>query len=216
MAWTEMPGQTWAHAAASFVGQWVAMMVAMMFPSLFPILWRYRETVGATGETRAGRLAAFVGAGYFFVWALFGMTAFPLGAALAAIETQHQSLARAEPFAVCAVVLIAGALQFTAWKTHHLDCLREPPGHGRPLSPDPGRAWQYGLRLGLRCSVSCAGLMAILLVGGAMDLRVMAAVTAAITVERLTPSSEQAARIVGAFVVATGLVLIATRAAGPQ
>jgi predicted metal-binding membrane protein len=58
--------------------------------------------------------------------------------------------------------------------------------------------------------------LATLLVGGAMDLRVMAAVTAAITVERLNPSSERAARIVGAFVVATGLVLIATRAAGPQ
>ena len=86
MAWMRMPGQTWPGAAASFLGMWVVMMVAMMLPSLVPMLWRYREAVGRTGETRLGRLTALVGVGYFFVWTVFGMAAFPLGVALAAIE----------------------------------------------------------------------------------------------------------------------------------
>jgi predicted metal-binding membrane protein len=47
---------------------WVVMMVAMMLPSLVPMLWRYRQAVGRTGETRLGRLTALVGVGYFFVW----------------------------------------------------------------------------------------------------------------------------------------------------
>ena len=64
------------------------MMVAMMLPSLVPMLWRYRQAVGGTGETRLGRLTALVGAGYFFVWTVFGMAAFPLGVALAAVEMQ--------------------------------------------------------------------------------------------------------------------------------
>jgi predicted metal-binding membrane protein len=55
--------------------------------------------------------------------------------------------------------------------------------------------------------------MAILLVFGVMDLGVMAVVTGAITVERLTPSGERVARAVGAVVVVAGLLLIA-RAAG--
>ena len=55
--------------------------------------------------------------------------------------------------------------------------------------------------------------MAILLVMGVMDLRVMAVVTAAITVERLAPASVRAARAIGAVGVAAGLLLIA-RAAG--
>jgi hypothetical protein len=47
-----MPGQTWPGAAASFLGMWVVMMVAMMLPSLVPMLWRYRQALGRTGETR--------------------------------------------------------------------------------------------------------------------------------------------------------------------
>jgi predicted metal-binding membrane protein len=41
MAWMPMCGQTWAAAAASFLGMWVVMTVAMMLPSLTPMLWRY-------------------------------------------------------------------------------------------------------------------------------------------------------------------------------
>ena len=72
MAWMLMPGQTWPGAAASFLGMWVVMMVAMMLPSLAPMLWRYRQAVGRTGETRQGRLTALVGVGYFFVWTVLG------------------------------------------------------------------------------------------------------------------------------------------------
>jgi len=126
---------------------------------------------------------------------------------------QLPALARADPIAVGVVVLIAGALQFTAWKAHHLACCREAPGRGRTLPADPGTAWRHGLRLGLHCGYRCAGLTAILLAIGVMDLRAMAVVTAAITVERLAPASERVARAIGAVVVGAVLFLIA-RAAG--
>lgn len=77
-----------------------------------------------------------------------------------------------------------------------------------PLA-DAGTAWRHGLRLGLHCSFCCAGLTTILLVTGVMDLRVMAAVTAAITLERLAPAGERVARAIGAIVVGAGLLLIA-------
>ena len=116
---------------AAFLGVWVVMMAAMMLPSLVPTLWRYLQAVGRPGEARLGLLTALVGVGYFFVWTLFGMAAFPLGVALAAIEMQQPALARAVPIAIGVVVLIAGAHQFTAWKAHHLECCREAPGRGR-------------------------------------------------------------------------------------
>jgi predicted metal-binding membrane protein len=209
MAWMRVPGQTWPGAAASFLGMWVVMMVAMMLPSLVPMLWRYRQAVGRTGETRLGRLTALVGVGYFFVWTVFGMAVFPLGAALAAIEMQQPALARAVPIAVGGVVLIAGALQFTAWKARQLAWCRE----SSPLPADAGAAWRHGLRLGLHCSQCCAGPMAILLVIGIMDLRAMAVAAAAIAVERLAPAGERVAHAIGAVVVGAGLFLIA-RAAG--
>jgi len=213
MAWMRMPGQTWTGAAASFLLMWVVMMVAMMLPSLIPMLWRYRQTLAEIGETRTGRLIALVGVGYFFVWTAFGMVAFPLGVALAEIEMRQPALARAVPIGICVVVLIAGALQFTAWKARQLACCREAPCSGSALSADAGTAWQYGLCLGLRCSCCCAGLTAILLAIGVMDLRAMAVVTAAITAERLAPAGERVARAIGGIVIAAALFWIA-RAAG--
>jgi len=213
MAWMRMPGQTWPGAAASFLGMWVVMMVAMMLPSMVPMLRRYRRAVGRTGETRLGGLTALVGVGYFFVWAVFGMVAFALGAALAAVEMRLPLLSRAIPITVGAIVLIGGALQFTAWKASRLACCREAPGRGRALPADTGLAWRYGLRLGLHCSYCCAGLTVILLVIGIMDLRAMAVATAAITAERLAPAGERVARAIGAVAVLAGLFLIA-RASG--
>jgi predicted metal-binding membrane protein len=112
-----------------------------------------------------------VGVGYFFVWTVFGMAVFPVGVALATVEMQRPALARAVPMAVGVLVLIAGALQFTAWKTHHLACCRESPWRGRTLPADAGTAWRHGLRLGLHCSYSSAGMTAILLVSSyVMDM----------------------------------------------
>ncbi len=252
MAWMRMPGQTWPGAAASFLGMWIVMMVAMMLPSLTPMLWRYRQAVGRTavsaptspferrrGETRLGWLTAIVGLGYFFVWTVFGMAAFPLGVAIAAVEMQQPALARAVPIAAGVVVLIAGALQITAWKARHLACCREAsasarvglsasfgetspkrppaaeagPRRGRTLPADTRTAWRHGLRLGLHCSCCCGGLTAILLVIGVMDVRAMAVVAAAITVERLAPAGDRVARAIGAVVAGAGLFLIG-RAAG--
>jgi predicted metal-binding membrane protein len=213
MAWMRMPGQTWPGAAASFLGMWVVMMVAMMLPSLVPMLGRYRQAVGRIGETRLGRLTALVGLGYFFVWTGFGMAVFPLGVVLAALTMRQPALAHAVPIAIGMVVLSAGALQLTPWKAHHLACCREAPGRGRTLPADAGTAWRHGMRLGLHCGYCSAGLTAILLVLGIMDLRLMAVVTAAITAERLAPAGERVARAIGAVVVVAGLFLIA-RAAG--
>ena len=154
------------------------------------MLWRYRQAIRDTGETRLGRLTMLVGAGYYAVWTGFGIAAFGIGIALASAEMERPGLARAVPIAAGVVVLIAGAFQFTAWKAHYLACCREAPGP-RTLSADAGTAWRHGVRLGLHCGQCCAGLMAMLLALGVIDLRAMAVVTAAITVERLAPAGER-------------------------
>src|SRR5262249_28070423 len=90
---------------------------------------RTARALGALAQSRA-RLPAgegtavrkVSGRAYLFVRTAFGMAAVPLGVALAAIEMQQPALARAVPIAVGVVVLISGALQFTAWKAHHLAC----------------------------------------------------------------------------------------------
>jgi predicted metal-binding membrane protein len=215
MAWMRMPGQTWLNTASSFLGMWTLMMAAMMLPSLAPMLWRYQQAIAGAGEKRRGRLTVLVGVGYFCVWTAFGIIAFPLGAALAAIEMQQPALARAVPMAVGVVVVMAGGLQLTTWKARHLVCCREMPGPGRTLPADAGAAWRYGLSLGRHCSSCCAGLIAILLVIGVMDLRAMLLVAAAITAERLAPRGEHVARALGVVIIAIGLLLIVQGARMP-
>jgi predicted metal-binding membrane protein len=190
------------------------MMVAMMLPSVVPQLWRYRNAIARTGETHVDRLTAVAGAGYFAVWTAFGLIAFPVGAALAALAMQQPALARGVPLAGGVVILMAGALQFTQWKARHLTCIREVPVGSRASPRDANDAWRYGARLGVLCARCCANLMAILLVAGVMNLRAMTVVTAAITAERLTPAGEGAARAVGTAVLAAGMILLARGAVG--
>ena len=174
-----------------------------------PMLWRYRQTAGAADELPLGRLTTLVGLGYFFVWTLIGLCVFPLGFALAAMQMQQPALARAAPLAAGLVVLIAGSLQFTRWKLHHLGCCRAAAVCKRPLPDDYATAWRYDLRLGLHCAQCCAGLIAILLVIGVMNLGAMAVVAAAITIERLMPAGQRVARIIGTIIITTGLLIVA-------
>ena len=185
----------------------------MMLPSLVPMLRRYRHAVPEVGETRLGWLTALVSGGYFLVWTLLGVAVYPVGVLVSAVEMREPAVSRAVPLAIGLVVLVAGLLQFTGWKSRCLACCREAPGRGSALPADAETAWRHGLSLGLHCSRCCAGLMTILLVIGVMDLRAMGIVAAAITLERVLPAGHWVAREIGGVVVAAGLFLTA-RATG--
>jgi predicted metal-binding membrane protein len=207
MTWMRMPDQGWPGAAATFLGMWTVMMIAMMLPALVPMLMLYRESVRRTAGTRLAGLTTIAGMGYFAVWAVCGVTAFPLGIGLAEIAMRVPAVSRAVPIATGLVVMIAGILQFTAWKRRQLECCRNAPP--RALAADTSAAWRHGLRLGLHCLHCCAGLTAMLLVLGVMDLRAMAFVAAAISAERLAPAGERVARGIGAVILAAGMYLVA-------
>jgi predicted metal-binding membrane protein len=215
--WIPMCGQSWASLAASFLGMWMLMMAVMMLPSAASMLWRYRQSVSAAGGLPSALLTACVGAGYFMVWALVGAAIFPLGAAIATLTMRYLPLTRAVPVASALLVSAAGALQLTRWKAQHLAVCRSsccrPSGRRGASLPDVLAGFRHGLRLGLHCSQCCAGLTAVLLLTGLMDVPVMAAVTAGITLERLLPGGERVARMIGIAVTAAGLLLSA-RAVG--
>jgi predicted metal-binding membrane protein len=203
-----MADQSWLDAAAAFLGMWTVMMVAMMMPSLVPILWRFRRNLAASGVRRPGWLAALAGAAYFCVWSVSGLVVYPVGVALAQVEMVDTAIARVVPIAVGIVVLLAGVVQFTRWKARHLACCRTDALHRSGVSDDAVASFRYGVSLGLHCVLCCVGLMAILLVVDVMDLGVTAAVTVAITAERLAPAGTRVARGLGVLIVAAAVVLI--------
>ena len=210
MMWMRMPAQSWPGAAASFLAMWTVMMAAMMQPCLTAMLWRFRQAAREVALKRLGLMTAAVGFGYLLVWIALGLAVYPAGIGLAEIEMKAPALARAVPVATGVVVVLAGALQFTAWKAGELACCCNLPRAvgAWPQSAGVGAAFRHGLRLGRHCVSCCAGLTAILLAVGVMDFLAMAAVTAAITAERLAPHGVRVARAVGVLAVAAGLALV--------
>jgi predicted metal-binding membrane protein len=212
MAWMRMPDHSWGASAASWLGMWVVMMTSMMLPSLVPMLCRYRDLLTGDADDRRGRLTAIVGAAYFSVWTAIRIVVFGVGTSLAAAAMSFETLSRSVPTATAAIVLIAGTTRFCQWKAHHLASCRQLERRAASFSADVHTAWRYGFRLGVHCSLSSAGLTAILLVMGVMDLRVMALVAAAITIERLAPAGERIARIIGLIIIGIGVGLLARAA----
>jgi len=209
MAWARLCGQTWPGAAASFIGMWSSMTVAMMLPALMPALWQYRAAAAGQGTASAGPFALLAGAGYFAVWIALGVALYPLCTGLAALALRVPVLARAAPFAAGVIVLLAGAFQLSAAKARLLACCRAAvPLRGVAWRVNAGAAWRHGVRLGWHCTGCCAGLTAMVLVIGVMDLRATALAAAAIAGERFARNGARVARIVGAVLVAAGAMLL--------
>ena len=202
MAWMRMPGQGWLDAAASFLGMWIAMMVAMMLPVAAPLLWRHRVFF----EGRSWLLAPMT-LGYFFVWVLWGLAIYPAGVLLAQLAMQNSTLAQAAPMLFAATAMLAGALQFTGWKSRRLAYCRCVSD--RPMTTCIA-ALRRGLELGMHCSYCCVPPTAILLVVGVMDWRAMLVVTSAIVAERSAPAGGHIARAGGAAAIVWGASLLLT------
>jgi predicted metal-binding membrane protein len=201
----------------AFVAMWTAMMVVMMVPSLAPALRDYHRVAHRSRASAHPRWStAAMAAAYYAVWAGVGVALLPLGALLevmsSVVERRLPALAHAGPLAVGVVVVIAGAIQLTTWKAHHLACCRRVAAHGGVMAPRGAAAWRAGVRLALHCCLSCAGPMAVLLAVGVMDLRAMAVATAAITAERVAADGVRAARVIGVLAIVTGVALIARAA----
>ena len=119
----------------------VLMMAAMMLPSSALMLRRDRDAAAGRGEARLFRRTATVGVAYFIVWIAISLAVLPLGAMLAHVT----------PTTAGAIVLVAGALQFTTWKARQLECWREQSA-GRGRAPSTGITPGNSLRPQLRKS----------------------------------------------------------------
>jgi predicted metal-binding membrane protein len=207
--WMRMPGHGWSDAALSFTGMWAIMMIAMMLPSLAPELCRYRRRACALDDMRGDLLTAQVGAAYFLVLTVAGTLIFPLGVSIASEMMRVPALARAEPIVAGAIVVFAGALQFTDRKARHLACWSDGSWCAQMETVAFAMAWRQGARLAVRCTRCCWPFMAILLAVGMMNVLAMTLVTIAITLERLVPGETRIVRAIGAATIGTGLLLIA-------
>jgi predicted metal-binding membrane protein len=187
---------------------WWIMMIAMMTPSAAPLVLLYGRVARhhAAGDPPAGAAiapAAFLAVGYLLVWLLFSVAAATVQALLQPAGLISGMMLWSKTAALSATVLAAAGLyQLSPLKQSCLQHCRAPAqflvSHWRP-----GRtgALLLGMRHGAYCVGCCWLLMALLLVGGVMNLAWIVVLTLFVLVEKLAPSGATIGRWSGALLL---------------
>jgi predicted metal-binding membrane protein len=200
-----MPMSAWSLAnwVALFI-MWSIMMAAMMLPSAAPMALCFAALSGRRSE--GARTVLFVAA-YLALWIAFSGAATATQWALQSIGWVSPMIVSRSPVVSGALLLIAGVFQFSRLKHACLRACRSPLGF---LMSDwrDGHcgAWRMGIRHGLYCLGCCWAVMALLFVGGVMNLVWVAALAALVTIEKLAPKGEAVAQVLGGIMIGMGIV----------
>ena len=179
---------------------WWLMMVAMMLPSATPAILLYARVRESRGdESSIAQTPVFL-AGYLSIWLLFSILA-----AFAQGLLAGPSMTLGNRWAESALLIAAGVYELTPLKKGCLTRCRSPAElltrHWRP-------GWGGAVRLGVLHGADCLGccwmLMALLFVGGVMNLAWIAALTLLILAEKLVPGGRNVARVTGIALLVWG------------
>lgn len=207
--------RAWTAAEFAFVfAMWAVMMIGMMTPSVAPMVLLYASVgrkaaqggapFASTGWFFAGYLSAWIGFSAIATLAQWGLIQ---AALLSPMMTTTSTL-------LGAVILIAsGAYQWTRLKDTCLRSCQAPLGflmaHGGFRS-EPLGALRLGFQHGLYCLGCCFALMALLFVGGVMNVLWIAGLSILVLLEKVTPAGRLISRAAGILIGAAGVWLLAS------
>ena len=202
----EMP---WRAMEFAFVFvMWTVMMVGMMTPSAVPMFLMYAR-VGRQIEAQGKSLSAtlWFAAGYFLVWVAFALFATLMQWALERTALLDFTMASTDNVLGGLVFVAAGLYQWTRLNDLCLAQCQRPfafvMGHGGYRRDAPGCV-MLGLRHGAYCVGCCWALMALLLVGGVMNVLWIVLLALLAFLERVTSMGRLIARLAGIVLVAGG------------
>jgi len=192
------PAMAWnADRFLLVAAMWWVMMIAMMLPSAAPPILLYGRVHRHRGD--APSTAPFL-AGYLVVWLIFAL----LAASLHGLLEQRgivstTTMAMANGWASAGFLIAAGLYQLTSIKDACLASCRTPSDFlTRHYRPGRWGAFCMGLIHGAYCVGCCWLLMALLFVGGVMNLAWIAALSLLVAAEKLLPGGPWIARLSGA------------------
>ena len=190
---------------------WAVMMIAMMTPSVAPMILTYAR-VGRQSVSERKPFAAtawFVG-GYLLPWMGFSLAATAAQWALERANLLTPMMASASPVFSGIVLVVAGLYQWTPLKEACLTCCQAPLTfvirHG--FRDDLAGALTLGLRHGTYCLGCCWALMALLFVGGVMNLFWIAALAILVLMEKVIASGRIIGRLGGLAFIAAGVWML--------
>jgi predicted metal-binding membrane protein len=203
---TMLPEWGLPYAVLIFV-MWGTMMVAMMLPTAAPTV--LLVTTLAWDRTANPNFiparAMLFALGYLLVWCGFSLAATLTQWRLNEAGLLSETMAFGSAMLANAVLIAAGAYQWTPLKD---TCLR----HCRSPSQFLIRHWregslgavEIGVRHGLFCLGCCWMLMALLFVGGLMNLAWVGAITILVLLEKTMPLGDWMSRLIGLFFILWG------------
>lgn len=200
------------YAALVFLMWWL-MMIAMMTPSTAPTLLLFAALKRQGPESaRAGALVAVFLMGYLLCWAGFSVVATALQWALQGAKLFEPGMMIVSSRALSGVTLLAaGAYQFSRLKRACLNSCQSP---AQFLSTHRGigyvGALSVGVRHGLFCLGCCWGLMALLFVGGIMNLYWILGLALLVAAEKLLPRKALVSHLAGAGLLIAGCLVLTT------
>ena len=200
-------------AALMFLMWWV-MMIGMMLPSALPMTLTF-----ATVNRRRRALgtpyvptAVFV-AGYVLAWGAFSVAATALQWGLERAALMAPMMRTSSPLLGGLLFVAAGLYQLTPLKHACLRRCRSPLAFVLERWRDgTAGALRMGAEHGAYCLGCCALLMALLFVGGVMNLLWVAAIAGWVLVEKVLPRGAMLARAAGVSAIAFGAWMIARAA----
>jgi len=203
----------WSAVEFAFVFvMWAVMMVGMMTPSAAPMMLMYAR-VGRQADAKHKLYAAtgWFAAGYLLVWLGFSLAATFAQWAVERAALLDSRMATGSNLFAGAVLVAAGAYQWTPLKDVCLAQCQSPFGflmrHGG-FRGDIRGCLLLGFRHGAYCIGCCWVLMALLFVGGVMNVLWIALLALLVLLEKLTPFGRWVARAAGLVFLAAGVWLL--------
>lgn len=194
---------------ALMVTMWVIMMVAMMLPSAAPMILLYRQVASKNRLANPLWGTLLFALGYFIIWSGFSLAATSLQWVLERLALLSPMMRSQSASFNGFVLILAGLYQWSPLKTV---CLRHCRGPlffiSRHWRAGPVGALKMGLIHGAFCVGCCGALMALLFVGGIMDLTVIAVIAGIVLLEKLLPGGEWLARALGGVAVVLGFLVL--------
>jgi predicted metal-binding membrane protein len=203
----------WRAVEFAFVfAMWAVMMVGMMAPSAAPMILMYAR-VGRQGKAAGKPLAAigWFASGYFLTWIGFSLAATLVQWVVERAALLDSQMASASKMFGGIVLIAAGAYQWTPLKDV---CLAECQSPFRFLMRHGGfrgdllGSLLLGLRHGAYCVGCCWVLMALLFVGGVMNVVWIALLALLVLLEKVTPFGGRVARAAGVACVVAGVWML--------
>src|SRR5262245_38020168 len=199
----------WKAIEFAFVfAMWAVMMVGMMAPSAAPMILMYAR-VGRQGRAEGKPLAAtgWFAAGYFLVWTGFSLAATTVQWAFERAALLDSQMASVSRVLGGIVLILAGVYQWTPFKDGCLAQCQSPLGflmrHGG-FRGDVAGCLLLGIRHGGYCVGCCWLLMALLFVGGVMNVLWIALLALLVLVEKVAPFCVWVARVAGVACAGAG------------